>query len=506
MLNYLVRTYLIFIFYTLLLTLFGYGFVYILQKINKKKWNLSLLEKLFVSYGVGILIFIEISYIASYFGKFNFFTILLPLLLVDLFILYLIFPRRKIKDIKTYLQTFKIKNHLNQVQDIILILIVFLCQFLLLWPIISSSSALLAYDPYLWVNDVLYLISNGRVNDIQRNYQGYTYPWGFIFICSGNVLISPDFATIYYFMKLCPFPFLNWYLLLIYSLGKRFIKWPSLVFLSLLLVLINRYFLYRTIMFLSSSLAILLILIIFLIIITNIPNWLIGFMLPGIILINPIYSIFAMLLIIIFHGLRLIVSYKKFFTTIKDFFGIGILTLVFLIPYVLIFILLYGKGIEVLIKNFIWLFKNPEKGKLKLLVEFRTIFLMGPLIYQQTNTSGMELITFYSSELLFYIVNMDFLFYIAFLGLFIFERGQDQITKDFIYLIKIGYVLVSSIWFIPIFLQPNIFLEIFIIRMYEAFFPCIIFLTVYFLKVLVEKIKKVFMKEDIFSFNDDEFL
>ncbi|MHA1765418.1 MAG: hypothetical protein ACTSVK_04080 [Promethearchaeota archaeon] len=389
-----------------------------------------------------------------------------------------------------------------EIQDIIIILAVFIIQFLLLWPILSSSLALLAYDPYLWVNDVLNLILNGRVNDIQRTYQGYTYPWGFIFICGGNALISPDFTTIYFFMKLAPFPILNFYLLLIYRLGKRFIKWPSLVFLSLLLVLINRYFLYRTIMFLSSSMAVLLILIIFLIIITDTPNWLIGFILPGIMLINPIYSIFAGLLIIIFHGLRLIVSSKEFFSTIKDFSGIMFLTFLFLIPYVLIFILLYGKGIDVLINNFIWLFKNPERNKLKLIIEFKNFFHIQILYQQQIDTKGLGLISYYSSELLFYIINMDFLFYIAFLGLFIIKRGQDQITKDFIHFIKLGYILVSSIMYIHLFLEPSIFLEIFIIRMYEALFPCIIFLTVYFLKVVVEKIQKLFMKEDISFLND----
>lgn len=492
MLYYLIITYIIFIFFTILISIFGGVLIYSLQRWSKKKWNLSLLENLFLSYAIGLLFFIEISYIINYFKIFNFYTILLPIIIVDILFTFFILNEKKFNHIKVKILNFDIKNHKKQVENLIIMIAIWITQFLLIWPLILESSALLAFDPYKWTSDVLYLNQTGRINDVQSSYQGYTYPWGFIFFCGGNLLISGNYTVTFFFMKLSPFPFLNLYLLMIYCLAKRFLKWTSLAFLSSLLVLINSYFIYRIIMFLSSSICVLLILVIFLIILTDTPNWLIGFIIPTIILINPIYSIFSGTLIILFHFLRSIYSYRLFFSTLRDISIIVILSFISLIPYVVIFILLYDKGIDILIKNFIGLFRNPEKNQLRLIWDFSLISTrkISFLLFNFYDEIGS--ISYYMGEILFYIINMDFLIYICFLGLLLFERNMKQNVKDFHIIIKMGFILVSSIWYIPLFLEPSLFLEIFIIRMYEAFFPCIVFLTSFSIKFIIEKYQKLF--------------
>ncbi|GAG31948.1 unnamed protein product, partial [marine sediment metagenome] len=224
-------------------------------------------------------------------------------------------------------------------------------------PIVSETLALMVIDPYLWTSAVLYLNEFGAVNHLKV---GYEYPWGFAFFCGGNLLISPDFATTYLFMKYACFPFLNFYTLVLFSITKRFFKRPSLIFFCLISILPNTYFLYRIIMFLSSSIAVLLILISFIIIMTEAPNYLLGFILPATLLMNPVYTLFFSLALIIFYFVRIIVNIRNIISIIKEILAITILSFIFIIPYIISIYILFDFSLNEFIRSYFWLFRTDS--------------------------------------------------------------------------------------------------------------------------------------------------
>ena len=196
---HLLTTYAIFSLFFVLIASLGGLILHILQKYRKSKWNLTRLEYFFISFIIGIVTYLVLSYIITFFQIFNFYTIYLPLLALFLIYILILYREKKFHNLWSWIKGFIRTNPRAFFKYILIIAIVFLMQFLIFLPIVMESIQLSYGDPYFWTKQVLYLEKYSVIN---YNDMGLSYPWGFVLYCGGSLLLSPDFATTYYFMKL----------------------------------------------------------------------------------------------------------------------------------------------------------------------------------------------------------------------------------------------------------------------------------------------------------------
>ena len=475
----LLKTYLIFIIFSLIISLFGYIFIYIFQKHSKKKWNLSLLEYGFISYAVGILIYILISYILSWFKLFNFYTAFLPFLIISLIFLLFLFKKRNIRDSIPRIRNYLTLNYKEIVINIFILTVIFLFQFLTFWPKVSKTSALLSRDPYYWTKQILYLNENGIVNYSEH---GSLYPWGFIFFCGGNLLISNDFITTYYFMKLACFPFLNFYILVMFSISKRIYKKKFLIFFCLISILSQVFFMYRTLMFLSSSIAVLLILISLIILLTEIPNYFLCFIIPTTFLFNPVYAFYFILALSIFYIIKLINLNRNRILIYKEIITITSLSAILVIPYIMSAFFFYGKDLINLIDSFSRFFEIENFNHTNTIIEIPSNFQSKLFLL---NLFNIEL---YEIQFLLYI---GFIFLLPIWSFFLKIKTQDDRRKDFIIFLKVGFILTIFILLTIFFFSTIRFFKIYFIRILEAFIPFLILLSGFFFEQVLSKSEKL---------------
>ena len=454
---HLLTTYAIFSLFFVVITIFGSIFVYSIQKYGKKRWNLSLIEFCLISFAVGILIYIVYGYLLSFFKIFNFYTAYLPFLILAVGFLVVLYHNKTLHEIWTKLIDQSKSNYKQLIALILILCVIFLIQFITYWPMISEESALLISDPYYWTRLTLYLNQNGEINYLEH---GSTYPWGFILYCGGNLLISPDFTTTYYFMKLACFPFLNLYIVAMFSISKRLFREKYLIFFCLLAVLSNLYFSFRIFIFLSSALSIFLILITLFIFLTNIPNYFLGFMIPAIFLFNPAYLLFFMLAVIIFYSYKIVTTHKGRLVIIREVIKIGIISLMFLSIYGLSVILIYHGNLIVVI-NYFFQYTKVE-----------SVFIsLSPINIEVIG--GFDIFNLVLG--VFYVITFLILPIVGIL----LKNGtrKDDSKKDFYLFLKIGVALTYIIIFIlPHFIKTGFF-EMYYTRILEVFFPYLILLS-----------------------------
>ena len=463
---HLLTTYAIFSLFFVNITLLGGIFIYILQKYGKRKWNLSLLEYSFISFAVGILIYIVFGYLLSFFKVFNFYTAYLPLLVLAAGFLFVLYFNKTLHKIWAKL-IIQLKSKYKELIIYGSILcIIFLFQFLTYLPMILEDSGLLGADSYYWTRQTLYLNQNELVN---YHEHWSTYPWGFIIYCGGNLLISPDFTTTYYFMKFACFPFLNLYILIMFSISKRLFKERFLIFYCLLAVLSNIYFLSRTFSFLSSTLSILLILISLIIFLTRVPNYFLGFIVAAIFLFNPAYSFLYILMFLIFYTYKILTSQKTKKMIFRELAKIAITSFIFLSIYGFSVIFIYrGNLISILISFF----------KFSTIEAFTISFT--PVVIEEINVFNLILGAIYSITFLI----------LPILGIIIKTKGKKEKKRKDIYLFMKICVLLTFVivYILPIFIKTGFF-DTYYTRTLEAFFPCIILLSgisIYKLKFYLE--------------------
>ena len=451
---HLLITYALFSLFFVLIASLGGIVVYTLQKHSKRRWNLTLLESCFISFAVGIMLYLFLGYILSIFKIFNFYTAYLPFLIIAVFFLFFLHRNKTLHGIWTHLIKELKSNQKELIVYGLIISVIFLIQFITYWPKITEDSALLISDPYYWMRQAVYLNQNGNINYLEHDS---IYPWGFILYCGGNLLISPDFTTTYYFMKLACFPFLNLYVLILYTISRRLFKEKFLIIFCLLAVLSNIYFLYRIFSFLSSSLAVLLILISLIILLTEIPNYFLGFIIPAIFLFNPAYSVFVLFAFIIFFAHEIFTSQSKKSLIFREIGVITLLSLFFLLIYGFSIIIIYGENIFSIIEFFI---------QYSAIDAFTISFT--PIVIEETNFFYLILGAIYFTP--FFILPIT--------GIFIRNRDIiDQKKRTFYRYIKICVFLTFGIAFIlPIFIKTSFF-DTYYTRILEAFFPCIVLLS-----------------------------
>ena len=468
---HLLITYVIFSLFFILLASLGGLILHILQKYRKSEWNLTRLEYFFISFIIGIVTYLVLSYIITFFHIFNFYTIYLPLIALSSIYILILYRERKFHNLWIWIKGFIRTNSGAFFKYILIIAIVFLMQFLMFLPIVMESIQLSYGDPYFWTKQVLYLEKYSVIN---YNDMGISYPWGFVLFCGGSLLISPDFVTTFYFMKLSFFPFLNIYLIVIFLFTKRLFKKKYLVFFCLFAVLSNIYFVSRTMAFLSSSIADLLILISLLIYLTNIPKFFMGFVVSGTFLLNPVYSIYFVMALILYYSIKLYNYQGKKKVVIKEFSSIFLVSIMGLIVYGLSAILIYHFDLLIFYNLFLSFFS------------IQSITIPNVPIYIQ------------DWNLTYNILEIPYL--IVFFGFPIlaitskFKKSKNIMFRDFIYFIKgAGILTYLFIFILPLIIHTSFF-DMFYPRVLEIFLPCLIFLTIFSLETFESIISKLWLK------------
>ncbi|MFX1260183.1 MAG: hypothetical protein ACFFAN_20220, partial [Promethearchaeota archaeon] len=463
--------------FTLIITLFGGIFIFSFQKRSKERWKLTKLEYLFLSYSIGLSLYVVISYILDIFIFFNFYSAYLPYLIIDsIFLLYL-YKSKVLREFFFKIKVIIKREYKYLIKIISIFLIISIIQFIFFWDKLIYKNSLVGYDSYLWTGHVLYVLEYGHFI-----YLDYRYPAGFAFFCAGNLLIISDLNFVYYFMKFACLPFLTLYLFVMLIISQKIFKKCYLIFFCLISVLSYSYFLHRTIAFYPSLIANLLILISLIIIITNAKNYLIGFIIPAVFLIHPISALFFIIALLIFYYIKIIKSilkHKNTLSLVKEIFFICLFTIIFLIPY---FIATYIEKGEISI-IFTYFLKKPTEDNSSNIkfqdVSFLTSFL---LIF---NENLLDLISINEISSLFYLTLGPFLIF-SIGGFFFNNNDEFDFDKDFIEFLRIGLILIFLFFYIPHIFEPDLtelhnFIYILKYRVLETFCGHIVILAALFL-------------------------
>lgn len=473
----------IFISFFVIISIFGFSLLYILyiRRSDSQQYKLTI-KDVIISFGIGISIYISFAYLLSYFNIFNLFTGYLLFCLYD-FILIVFFIIKRGNFSSNYLKN-KIHRFFGYVKihslSFFILFLIFFISFILFWTMISKSIGLMKRDPYLWIKNIYLLLENQSL-DLEN--LGFEYPSGFVFVSTGFLLVWSADLQVFFFLKLASIYYFWLYLTISFLILKQIFKKNYLILFSLILLLFSNHFLSRFIINISSSLAALLILMSFLIILNDYPDYLLGFFITGIYLINPLSCLFYLILISIYilydifkHSRNKIFVKKK----IKSLLFLVFIAIILLIPY----ILTYPDDTLDLFNWFDKMLANPRFHSTLVLIFDRTIIISFLLDLDIFNLNIFTKIIFnwWLKNLALHTILNFILFSIA--GIFM----RNKRNRDKVVLFKISFILVLFFTFIPYFIDINFF-KFFRYRSLEAFALGIPILASFTISWIVNKAK-----------------
>ena len=498
-----------------ILSIFGYFFLYIIEnkgfkrRIIKKEGQkkLNFLERLFISFGIGISVYLSYSYWLDLFKTFNFFTAYLSIVVFDcIFLIFYIYYYRKIikekinvKSIKNQMiKYFKNRNNLICLFSLAFVIII---STIIQLIVISDSLSLIYTDPFKFYQNAFYLIDHGHIN---YDFLDYNYPAGHTFFTAGVLIVYPDYIFGYYYFKLISLFFLPLYIVLSFTIVRNLFKKNYLIIFSIFLIIVSRYFVSRTMLYSSSSIAPFLLVIIMLIVIKKYPDYILGFLLVGLYFIHNLtafYFIFVLILFYLFKLIRFAKNRENFLKQLYSIFLIIGISAILLIPYVLSIYIVYNDNIFDFINHFFGRFeeydlscifyasKTSHFGLLKLVypLEFFKPFV-------ENNLLGIFNDLFERSIYLFFIFSL--------MGLFIYikpkKTGRDIEILAFF---KFFVIVIIIFFFIPYFVNELKLFEKFGKRTMQCFNLPLIIMAIYFIEWLVNKAKRItFVLSNKFEF------
>lgn len=347
---YLLFVGLLFILFFIIISVFGYFFLILINKRlknNRNKVRLTFLESIFSSFGIGISIYLCISVLLCTFGVFNFLTAYVSILLFDVnfAIIYLIKNSNKLREFNIIKTIKKLLLNKDNATYLLILISILTLGFLLNWSIINESRSLLAVDPWNWYQEIYLVLNEGQ---IQTGFLSAIYPQGFSIFGSACLLIYPDALMVFYFLKMLPIYTLSLFLLISFTVLKRLFRRKSLVFLSLILILASRYFIFRSITPYPTTISLLLIVISFIFIINKYHDAFLGFFISSIYLIHSLSFFYYGIVLSLYFFYKILLSLKKRDLFVKQFFSISLLlllTILLFIPWVLCTYLVYNRNI-----------------------------------------------------------------------------------------------------------------------------------------------------------------
>ncbi len=491
---------LVFIAFFFMLSIFGNFFLFIIKKyVNKEETerSASFLEQLFISFGIGVSIYISLCYFLDLFALFNLFTAYLSIIIFDISYCFYYYNERKedlkkVVNKKNFQAYFKnIFSNKNNIFCIGALIFTITFIFIIQWTIITEATSLNYTDPYKWYTDTIFLLDNGHIDYYHLDYN---YPSGHTFFNAGVLLIYPDYLFAYYYFKFIPLYFIIFYVIIALTVVRKLFKRNYLILLSLLFILTSRYFLSRTLLYLSSSLASGLLIISLLIIINRYPDYILGFLLAGLYFIHNLTTFYFIFVLVSFFLYRFIFNIRNseiFYKQIKSISILILITFILLIPYLVSIYYIYDNTFIDFLGHFFERFEESDYAYIfKNLGSFFQwqMKLIYPLDYFSPfiEINFLELI----DELF---VRSIFLFFIfPFIGLFIYLKPKEK-KKDMEILIffKLFIIIILIFFLLPYIADDfNLFVK-FRKRILQSFSLPVIIMALYAIEWIVNLSKKL---------------
>lgn len=488
---YFLMTNFLFFFFVIVISIFGMIFINILLKKSKKEWDLNPPEKFILSFGIGFSIYISFCFLIGIFRFMNFFTLYLPIIIIDIAFVCSFAIQKKF-NIKKSLFLVKKKR-----KEIIffscLFIFIFCMQFLFQWNISTPRKSLLDTDPFVWVGYALDFFKEEELIAFSS-----TYPPGFSIFSTSclSLLISPDFRIIYFFFKFAPICILSFYFLIIMVIIKRLFKKNYFLLLILPLILSSNYFIYRLNFYVSSNIATIMILISLIIFLTNCPLYFLSFFVSAVYLMNPLPALFYLISLLLFSLTKLL-HLKKIPkpVIIKTCFKTSILFIFLLIPYIL-FIYSYGFNIIDIVKFYYDTSALPDsfqvvKGNNLLLINFiETIkWILQILSYWVPEDPIWRKKLFIQNQIIYSIF-----FCFALFGLFLsIKKNAEKQHNNLIIYCKTIVVIILFLFFLPILIPNKLIIPMFPFWMYmrtlEFFYGPILIIECFAISYIIKKTK-----------------
>jgi len=488
--NYLTYFFLVglaFISFIFIISVFGYFFLFMIKKYFIEKEppaSLSYYEQFFISFGIGTSVYISLSYFLDLLALFNFITAYLSLIIFDLiFVIYYYREngadlKKKInfKELRQYFVRF-ISNRDNIFYLALLIFTVIII-FTIQWIIITHSTSLNYTDSYKWYADTFFLLDYGHINYYHLDYN---YPSGYTYFNAGVLLVYPDYIFGYYYFKLVPLYFIIFYIVIAFTIIKKLFVQRYLIALSFLLILTSRYFLSRTLLYVSSSLASALLIISLIIIINKYPDYILGFLIAGLYFIHNLTAFFFSFVLCIFYLYKYILIRQNrdiLFKQIKSLFVLVAIFFVLLIPYIVSIYYIYNHTIFDFIFHFFERFEEADYAysQADFIFHLDLINLTYPLEYFEPFVQ-VELIDLFD-ELFERSIYLFFIF--PLIGIFIYLNPKKyNKCEETIVFFKIFIITIIFFFFLPyFFVGLNLFIKL-RKRILQSFSLPIIIMTLY---------------------------
>ena len=487
--NYFLYFFIILIILTLfclIISIFGYLVLRIIKK-RVQKWNLNFIESLLLSLGIGISFYISIGYLLSLFNMMNFVFGYLSFIIIDsIFIISLLRKNHFNQIFKDFKDKIKILLRFSENKiSLIILAAIIIINFFLQWYVLTRNMGFLYLDPYLWYRTTFNILFTGHI-DYER--PSFKYPQGFPLFNAGALLISPDYLIVYYFHKLASLFLVSFEIFIIFILLRKIFKKNHLILLGLSLFLISNYFLYYTFPYVSSSLALGLIIISLLIILNKLPYYVMGIYLSAIFLINPMICLFYLFALMLFYIIEILITFNnkvELIRQLKNILGLLISISILLLPYILNLYIIYNRTILDLINVYIRTFtKNGDET-----IIFTNFFILD-LIFPLNYLDGIidEKLLKTTDQLLSRSINL-FIVFTIFAYFIRFKKSRMKSSNKMVVFSKIAFLIVLLTFYLPLFIPISKFISKFSYRMLIIFAVPIIILSLYAIQWLSKKLK-----------------
>lgn len=231
---YFLFTFGLFFLYLIIITLFGYLILIIVNRnYLYKKLTLKRLLKIFA---IGLTLHLIYGTIIISLRIFNFFTIYLPFIFCDIGLMIYIWSKKS-NSIKDYFRNFKKRNVMTFFKKngsyFLIFFVVFLMLYILQMYFINKSLAYPGNDPYLWFNNSWFVHKYGFLDyEVIKSYTP-----GFVIFTSTMVSFINNYAFFYYFLKFLPIFLSVINIFVLFVLSKDYFKKKFYICFTLIMYL-----------------------------------------------------------------------------------------------------------------------------------------------------------------------------------------------------------------------------------------------------------------------------
>ena len=353
-----------------------------------------------------------------------------------------------------------------------LLLLILILQINFQWIFFTQSKSLIFSDPFEVFKKVSIIVENGNYT-----YNKYYYPPAYYIFCSVALLISPEYTSIYYFLKFGGFFLLTLYLVVIFFLSLKIFKRIYISLFCSILSLTYFLFMLRITFFPASSLSVFIILISLFLFIEHEKLFFInGFLLIILYYIHPITAFFYYILLIAYFFLQILsFNRRNAKNSLKQLFKTIFIMALLITPFI-IYLLINNRNPFNLFKVYSSIFEsytiNPQ-----IKINYNNIFLnflkyidyFKLYIFKGDFLENYNIITYWTIG--------NFLI-LSLFGLLYKVSSKELEIKKISLVCKISLIIIFILYTISSLINiESSFFRTYLARSFEAYFPFIIILT-----------------------------